>query len=125
MGQTGYRLRSAAEAAAVILLFVLNVCYIFAALGLLALGVIMLPAVLLGRTGALVITTDLAPLPLLLISGGILLLGLGMCFCIIPVCGASYGFLRRMMKAREIRAKQRSEDAGQEQETVGESGEEE
>ena len=125
MGNTGHRLRDASDTAAMILLFILNVCYIFAALGLLAFGVIMLPAALLGRTGLLVITTDLAPLPLLLISGGVLLLGLGMCFCIIPVCGASYGVLRRVMKTKEIRAKQRSEHSADTSDNADESGEEE
>ena len=105
MGRADGGSGTAAGIVKAVLLFILNVCHIFVSLGLLAFGVIMLPAVLLGRTGLLVMMTDLAQLPLLLISSGILLLGLGMCFCIVPMCGASYGALKDIMRAAEIRGK--------------------
>ena len=84
-------------------LFLLVALYVFTALGLLSLGVIVFPAVLLGRAGVLVITTDLGELPLMMISGGILLVGAGTSLCIIPVCKASYELLKRFMKTLRIR----------------------
>ncbi len=128
MGRADNGSGTAAGIAGAVLLFILNVCYIFVSLGLLAFGVIMLPAVLLGRTGMLVMMTDLAQLPLLLISGGVLLLGLGMCFCILPICNASYGVLKGILKAAEVRGKlareeqAETEDDGEAPDDDNESG---
>lgn len=101
----GYRLRAAAGRVGGALLFLLTVCYIFAALGALTLGLIVFPSVLLGRLGMLTVTSDLAPGALLLISGGILLLGAGMSLCIIPICGALIGRLKRISRKAELLGK--------------------
>lgn len=84
------------------LIFAGTACYIFAALGLFAFGVITLPCVILGKTGMLTVISDLAPVPLLLISGGITSAGLGMSLGIIPICGAAYGFYGRFTKTAAI-----------------------
>ena len=86
-----------------ILLFALDACYIFAALGLFSFGLAAFPCVLLGNTGVLTVTSDIAQLPLLLISGGILTLGAGLCFGIIPLCRASYGIYAKTAKTAAIR----------------------
>jgi hypothetical protein len=97
-----YRLRTAAGRIGGALLFLLTVCYIFAALGIFSLGLIAFPSALLGRLGLLTVISDLAPLALMLISGGILLLGTGMSLCIIPVCIALTGRLKRISRTAEI-----------------------
>ncbi|MBR5089099.1 MAG: hypothetical protein IK093_06710, partial [Ruminiclostridium sp.] len=86
-----------------ILLFLLNACYVFAALGLFSFGIVAVPCVLLGRLGVLTVTSDLAPTALLLISCGVLFLGAGMSFGIIPLCSASYGVYGRFVKKASVR----------------------
>lgn len=102
----------AAGAAGLILLFLLNFCYIFAALGLLAFGLAAFPSVLLGAAGVIHITTDLPFPSLLSIGAGALLLGFGMCLGSAAVCPASvrclYKFTASLEKARK-RLKQRRE----------------
>ncbi|MBP3856489.1 MAG: hypothetical protein IK990_12855 [Ruminiclostridium sp.] len=92
-----------AGAAGLVLLFALNVCYVFTALGLLSFGIAALPCVLLGRFGTVAVTSDLAPDALLLISGGILLTGAGACLGIVPVCSSSYGVYRRFARSSALR----------------------
>ena len=89
--------------AEMVLLFVLNACYAFAALGLFSFGVVALPCVLLGRAGMLTVTSDLAPDELLAVSAGILLLGLGMSAGALPVFKASYEAYGRFRKTSAIR----------------------
>ena len=89
--------------AGLILLFLLDACYIFAALGLFSFGVVALPCVLLGRVGMLAVISDLAPDALLFICAGGFSLGLGMSLGIIPLCSASYGVYSRFAKTSAIR----------------------
>lgn len=86
-----------------VLIFIADACYIFAALGLFSFGVVALPCVLLGKTGLVTVISDLAPAPLLLISGGILLTGLGLSLGIIPLCSASYGAYKRLRRSAAAR----------------------
>lgn len=95
------------------LLFVLTACYVFAALGLLSLGIVAFPSVLLGRLGILTVTSDIQSGALLFISAGVLLLGAGMSFGVIPVCRSAYGVLTRFVRraaARRERAYNDEED---------------
>lgn len=92
-----------AGCAVLVLIFIADACYIFTSLGLFSFGVTALPCVLLGKTGLLTVISDLAPASLLLISGGIMLTGLGMSLGIIPLCSASYGAYRRFRKAAAAR----------------------
>lgn len=80
------------------LLFLLNFLYIFVALGLLSLGLIAFPSSLLGAAGIINIVTDLSGMSLMLISGGALLTGLGMCLCAAGLCSGSLGLFRRFLK---------------------------
>ncbi len=85
------------------LLFALTACYVFAALGLLSLGIVAFPSVLLGRLGILTVTSDIQSGALLFLSAGALLLGAGMSFGVIPVCRAAYGVLVRFGKRSAVR----------------------
>ncbi|MBO6228955.1 MAG: hypothetical protein J6O50_00180 [Ruminiclostridium sp.] len=84
-------------------LFLLGVCYIFAALGLFSFGVVSVPCILLGKIGMLTVISDLAPLPLAMICGGALLAGLGMSLGIIPLCISFYGVYTRFARSAAIR----------------------
>lgn len=75
-------------------LFLLNFLYLFLALGLFSLGLIAVPAALLGAADVIHITTDLPFPSLLFVSSGILLLGFGMCLGAFVVCPASVSRLR-------------------------------
>ena len=86
-----------------VMLFIVTACYVFAALGLLALGVVAFPSVMLGRLGILTVTSDIQSGALLLISAGVLLLGAGMSFGAIPVCRSAYGVLSRFVKRAAVR----------------------
>lgn len=83
-------------------IFLLDFCYIFAALALLSLGLTAFPSVLLGHYGILVVTSDIAPMALMALSAGVLLLGMGMSLCIIPVCTASFNRFTRISKELDI-----------------------
>ena len=98
-------LRSVCGIIAGTLLFALTVCYVFVSLGLLALGIVTFPSVMLGRLGLVTVTTDLAEPVMLLGSAGVLLIGLGMSLCIFPVCAKAYGTVSDMIKRAEIRRK--------------------
>ena len=100
-----YRLWTAAGRIGGTVLFLLTVCYIFAALGIFSLGLIVFPSALLGRLGILTVTSDLDSFALMLICGGILLLGTGMSLCIIPLCGALVGRLKRISRKAAILGK--------------------
>ena len=91
----GYYLYFIGGSLGLVLLFLLNFCYLFIAAGLTALGIIAFPSVLLGIIGFLTVITDLGTLPLLLISGGSLLLGGGLCLGTVKVCPASLSLLHR------------------------------
>lgn len=91
----GYYLYFIGGSLGLLLLFLLNFCYLFIAAGLTALGIIAFPSVLLGIIGFLTVITDLGTLPLLLISGGALLLGGGLCLGTVTVCPASLSLLHR------------------------------
>ena len=80
------------------LLFLLNFLYIFVALGLLSLGLIAFPSSLLGSAGIINIVTDLSSGALMLISGGALLTGLGMCLGAAGLCPKSLELFRRFLK---------------------------
>jgi len=97
-----YRARIAAGRTGGFILFLLTVCYIFAALGLFSLGLILFPSAMLGRLGLLTVMSDMASLALILICGGVLLLGAGMSLCIIPLCTALVGRLKRIEKTASI-----------------------
>lgn len=86
----------------VVLIFLLDLCYVFASLLLLSLGLTAFPSVLLGHYGILAVTSDIAPMPLMMMSGGVLLLGTGLSLCIIPVCKASFGVFVRISKENDI-----------------------
>ena len=100
-----YRARIAASRTGGVILFLLTACYIFAALGLFSLGLIIFPSAMLGKLGLLTVMSDIAPLALILISGGVLLLGTGMCLCIVPLCRALVGRLKRIEKTASILGK--------------------
>ena len=89
--------------AGLILLFLLNACYIFTALGLFSFGIVALPCALLGKAGILAVISDLTPDALLFVCGGGFSLGLGMSLGIIPLCSASYGVYSRFLKTSAIR----------------------
>ena len=89
--------------AGMVLLFAFTACYVFAALGFFSLGIVTFPSALLGHFGMLTVTSDIAPDALLLITGGILLLGGGLSFGIIPLCAASYDIFRRFVKSSALR----------------------
>ena len=93
------------------LMFVSVACFIFAALGIFSLGIILLSAALLSQTGLLTVMTDLGQFPLMLISAGTLALGAGMCLCIVPVCVSAYGVLKRSMRSAVIHAKRTDDEA--------------
>ena len=84
----------------IVVIFLLDFCYVFAALLLLSLGLTAFPSVLLGHFGILAVTSDIAPIPLMMMSAGILLLGIGLSLCIIPVCKSSFEVFVRI--SREI-----------------------
>ena len=91
----GYYLYFIGGSLGLVLLFLLNFCYLFIAAGLTALGIIAFPSALLGLIGFLTVITDLGVVPLLLISGGALLLGGGLCLGAVTVCPASLSVLHR------------------------------
>ncbi len=95
MKKTGYYLYFIGGYSGLLLLFLLNFCYLFTAVGLTALGLIAFPSSVLGLFGILTVITDLGTLPLLLISGGALLLGGGLCLGAVAVCPASLSLLHR------------------------------
>lgn len=92
------------------LLFLLNFCYLFTAVGLFSLGLAAFPAVLLGAAGVIHVTSDLSLLPLLLVSLGTLLLGFGLCAGSLSVCPASARLVFRFFARRE-RERERASDA--------------
>ncbi len=98
-------------------LFLLVACFAFAALGLFSFGIVSLPCVLLGRTGAFTVISDFTPDALLLITSGALTAGLGMCFGLIPICVSAYGVYSRSTKAAEIR-RERTNDEDDEEDTT-------
>lgn len=100
-----YRLRIAADRAACGVLFLLTVLYIFTAVGILSLGLIVFPSALLGRLGMLTVTSDISGTALMLICGGTLLTGLGMSLCIIPVCAALIAKMKKTRKTASILGK--------------------
>lgn len=93
-----------------VFLFLLNFCYLFAALGLFSLGLAAFPASLLGAAGVIHVTSDLSLLPLLLVSMGAFLLGFGMCLGSLSVCPASARLVFRFFARRE-RERERLSDA--------------
>lgn len=92
------------------LLFFLNFCWLFAAVGLFSLGLAAFPSALLGAAGVIHVTSDLSFLPLLLVSLGTLLLGFGMCVGSFSVCPASARLVFRFFARRE-RERERASDA--------------
>lgn len=92
------------------LLFLLNFCWLFAAIGLFSLGLAAFPAALLGAAGVIHVTSDLSLLPLLLVSLGTLLLGFGLCVGSLSVCPASARLVFRFFARRE-RERERASDA--------------
>ncbi len=93
----------AVGAAGLLLLFLFNFCYLFAALGLLTFGLTAFPVSLLGAAGVIRVTTDLPFPALTLLGGGILLLGFGLCLGTAAVCPASMECLRRFRLGLERR----------------------
>lgn len=76
-------------------LFLLVFAYLFLSLGTFSLGLIAVPASLLGAADVIHITTDLPPAALLFVSLGTLFLGFGMCLGAFSICPASLEQLRR------------------------------
>ena len=105
MSRSGNFIRNAGSAVCGVLLFVLTACYVFISLGLLALGIVTFPSVILGRLGFLTVSTDLSQSVLMIGSAGVLLIGAGMSLCIFPVCAKAYGTVTDMIKRAEIRRK--------------------
>ena len=103
MKHTSDRLYIYAGGIGLVLLFFGAAAYVFVSLGLLSFGVVALPCVLLGKLGFLTIISDLDPGALMLVSGGMLLLGAGMCFGMIPLCSAAYGVYVRFSRSSAIR----------------------
>lgn len=101
--RTRYRIYNFAGRIGSVLLFVIAACYVFTALGLFSLGIVAFPSVLLGRLGILTVTSDISGGALLMISGGVLLLGTGMCLGAVPVCASFYGIFRRFLKSSAVR----------------------
>lgn len=110
MKKLHYYVRLCVGSVGLALLFAVNFLYLLAALGLFTFGLAAFPASLLGAAGFIHVTTDLSLLPLLLICGGILLLGFGMCLGAAVVCPASAAVLRRFC-VRLARRKERLSDA--------------
>lgn len=100
-----YRLRIAADRLEGVILFLLTACYIFTALGVLSLGLIVFPSAMLGRLGFLTVTSDISQTALLLLCGGTLLLGAGMSLCIIPICASLITKLKKIRKTASILGK--------------------
>lgn len=105
MSRIGNFMRSAGSAACGILIFVLTALYVFVSLGLLSLGIVTFPSVMLGRLGLLTVTTDLAEPVMLLGSAGVLLIGTGMSLCMLSVCAKAYTAVSGIVKRAEIRRK--------------------
>ena len=84
--------------------------YLFLSIGLFVLGIIVLPSALLGFAGVLTVVTDLSRTALLLISGGILLTGAGMCLGAAAVCRKAFGFYQRISKTARIKKEKASEE---------------
>lgn len=101
MKKTSYYLYAFFGRVGIGLLFLLDFIYVFTAIGLFALGIIVFPCSALGVVGVLSVVSDIAFFPLLLMSLGVLLLGLGMCLGIFPVCRSTLTTLRRFMKSSE------------------------
>ena len=100
-----YRLRIGADRIAGAVLFILTACYIFVSLGVLSLGLIVFPSAMLGRLGLLTVTSDISQTALIMLCGGTLLLGTGMCLCIIPICAALITKLKKIRKTASILGK--------------------
>ncbi len=100
---TSDRLYIYAGGIGMVLLFFAVAAYIFVSLGMLSFGVVALPCVFFGKLGFLTIISDLDPGALMLVSGGMLLLGAGMCFGMIPLCSAAYGVYVRFLRSSAIR----------------------
>ena len=85
------------KGAGLVLLCVLCSAYATVSIGIFALGLVTFPCVLLGRYGVLTVVSDLAPAALLAGSAGVLLLGAGMCLCVIPVCSGVWTEIKRFL----------------------------
>ena len=105
MSKSGNFLRGAGTAVVGVTIFALTACYVFVALLLLSLGIVTFPSVMLGKLGFLTVTTDLAEPVMLIGSAGVLLVGLGMSFCMFPVCVKAYMTVSGMIRKAEIRRK--------------------
>ncbi|MDE7234678.1 MAG: hypothetical protein K2N29_06420 [Ruminiclostridium sp.] len=78
MKKLHHTVRLCLGAVGAVLLFLLNFCWLFAAIGLFSLGLAAFPATLLSAAGVIHVTSDLSLLPLLLVSIVTLLLGFGL-----------------------------------------------
>lgn len=101
MRKLSYAFRLFFGTAGFFLLFILNFLFIFLALAVFSLGLIVFPASVLGMLDILVITTDLG-LPVLMLGGlGGIFLGGGMCLCAAFFCIGSVNRLRYFRKGTE------------------------
>ncbi len=101
MQKLSYAIRIFFGTAGFFLLFILNFLFIFLALAVFSLGLIVFPASILGMLDLIVITTDLG-LPVLTFGGlGGIFLGSGMCLCAVFSCNGSLNRLRYFRKGTE------------------------
>ena len=107
---TDYRLYLTGSFIRLLLLFVCVFLYLFMSIGLFVLGMIALPSSLLGAMGVLTVVTDLSGTALLLISGGILLVGAGMCVGAAVVCPAAFRVYKRTEKTARLKKEKASEE---------------
>lgn len=101
MQKLSYAFRLVFGTAGFFLLFVFDFLWIFIALALFSLGLIVFPSALLGMLDVVVVTTDLG-LPVLAVGGlGAILLGGGLCLGAVLLCQASLNRLRAFRKGTE------------------------
>lgn len=98
MKKAAYYLRLFFGKIGFIILFFLNFIFIFTALGVFALGLIVFPTAFLGLIGVLPVISSLG-LPVLLMGGiGMILFGGGMCLGAVFMCRASVNSLHYFRK---------------------------
>ncbi len=92
------------------LLFIFDFIFIFSALAILSLGLVVFPGSLLGIFDVLPVITDWG-LPVLMLGGlGGILLGIGMCLSAVFVCIGSVNLLHSFRKGTEWKKKRLDND---------------
>lgn len=112
MQKFGFCLRLIVGTAGFFMLFIADFLFIFFALAVFSLGLIVFPAALLGMFGAVIIITDIG-LPVLAISGaGTVLLGAGLCLAAGIACYNSFNLLCSFRKGTQWRERRLRDEQG-------------